>query len=774
TAKINIGTSGHYTLQMRADEMISAFGGPTNRNLKVYYYVTNLVGTSLKSTDSSLLPFANFKADPVEKDTTVPTIPAAPTVIPSSAKIKVKTKAPTSQIAVLVKVEIVARVKNGSGTVLGYIIDGTTPTNNVTEFKNDNGLHFKDTFNWKRADIIALYPTATTIEFYNYVTNEIGSSAASAATALNVSTWEVDPLGDDTAAPSGLTTPTIKKLKKAGLRIVLTAPTSGNLKLRKASVYIANGTHATATLWVSAADLTASTATEANGAIEAPPSGGHTVTVDRATLEAIFGTGGTITVYATWTNDIGASGFSSGATYNLTTGEPGAVDQDTAVPSSLGTPTLVYIARQGVHIEGLIVGANWNTPTDKWVVIYNGSSTYFDLAAYMSSGGATVQGAASEAAARYRIGPGKGHTPFGIKLYDLKQVFGFTNPTNTYAYFYAANAKGTSSKSSDSAALNLYTAKDIMGATDGVRVLDVAATMMSPGQLLGNGDALLVDNTNDQQYSWARWDGLTTPLPAIGGTGYKVITSTTNEIAYVSSTDSLWLKANSTWLLIQNVKRRIKAGQPYALTFMLRAASAITVTVKLHLYNLSRAALTGTANATSSTAVVGSGTLFLSEVSVGDQIVISSQKRTVQSITDNTHLTVTSAFSAASGAINVIIDNINDTINKTINLTTSYQLFEAVISMKNSPNLASTPGGTDYANHQFGVEITGNTQDVYDDYFMLVRGQQPMMFAPRGDETENFNTGAVPTYISTPDIVPISGTQGGSYLKDSGGFLNLQ
>jgi hypothetical protein len=773
TAKINVGTSGHYTLQMRADEMIAAFGGPTNRNLKVYYYVSNLLGPSLKSTDSAGIAFANFKADPVEKDTTVPTIPAAPTVIPSAAKIKCNTKPPTSQIAVLVKVEIVARVKNG-GTILGYIIDGTVPTNNATEFKNDNGLHFKDTFNWKRADIIALYPTATAIEFYSYVTNEIGTSAASAAASLNVSTWEVDPPGDDITAPSGITAPIIKRLKKAGLRIRLIAPTAGNLKLRQANVYIANGAHGVATLFVGASDLTTPTATEANGAIDALAAGGQTITVDRATLESIFGIGATITVYATWTNDIGTSGFSSGSTYNLAAGEAAAVDQDTAVPSSLSVATLVYIPRQGVHIENLRVNDNWNTPNDKWVVIYDNAGNYFDLPAYLSSGGATVRAASSELVARYRIGPGKNHAPFAIKLRDLKTVFGFGNPTNIYAYFYAGNGVGTSSKSTDSAALNLFGAKDIMGATDGVRVLDVAATMMSPANLLGNGDVLLIDNSNDEVYNWARWDGLVTPLPSIGSTGFKVITSTSAEIAYVSTTDSLWLKANSSWQLLQTLKKRLKAGQSYTQTFLLRAASAITVTVKLHLYNLSRPALTGTMNLTSSINCVGTGTLAGTEFVVGDYIVVSGQRRKVATITDALHWTVDAAFSAASGAMNVIIDNINNTISQSIQLTTDYQIFLATISMKNSPNLASTPGGTDYTTHYFGLEITSNTQDIYEDYFMLVRGQQQMMFAPRGDENDNFNIGVVPTFISTPDVVSISGTQGGSFAKDSGGLISPQ
>ena len=53
--------------------------------------------------------------------------------------------------------------------------------------------------------------------------------------------------------------------------------------------------------------------------------------------------------------------------------------------------------------------------------------------------------------------------------------------------------------------------------------------------------------------------------------------------------------------------------------------------------------LTGSINPTASTTVPGSGTAFLSEVSVGDEIVVSSETRTVSSINLNEELTVTEA-----------------------------------------------------------------------------------------------------------------------------------
>ena len=55
--------------------------------------------------------------------------------------------------------------------------------------------------------------------------------------------------------------------------------------------------------------------------------------------------------------------------------------------------------------------------------------------------------------------------------------------------------------------------------------------------------------------------------------------------------------------------------------------------------------LTGAIDPTgTNTAVPGSGTAFLSELSVGDEIVVSSETRTISSITSNTAAVVTAAW----------------------------------------------------------------------------------------------------------------------------------
>ena len=53
--------------------------------------------------------------------------------------------------------------------------------------------------------------------------------------------------------------------------------------------------------------------------------------------------------------------------------------------------------------------------------------------------------------------------------------------------------------------------------------------------------------------------------------------------------------------------------------------------------------LTGSIDPIASTTITGVGTLFLSEVSIGDEILVSSETRTVSSIASNTSLTISEA-----------------------------------------------------------------------------------------------------------------------------------
>ena len=58
--------------------------------------------------------------------------------------------------------------------------------------------------------------------------------------------------------------------------------------------------------------------------------------------------------------------------------------------------------------------------------------------------------------------------------------------------------------------------------------------------------------------------------------------------------------------------------------------------------------LTGSIDPIASTTITGVSTLFLNEVSPGDEIVVSSETRTVSTVTSNTSLTVTTATTDTS------------------------------------------------------------------------------------------------------------------------------
>src|SRR5262249_29259846 len=99
-----------------------------------------------------------------------------------------------------------------------------------------------------------------------------------------------------------------------------------------------------------------------------------------------------------------------------------------------------------------------------------------------------------------------------------------------------------------------------------------------------------------------------------------------------------------------------------------------------------------------------------------------------------------------------------------------------VFKMKDSPNFASTVGGADYARHQFALEITGNSQDIFYQNFMDVRGTDLMMCAPRGSEADSAGFTPIPTsFIAQPDIISacIVGIQGGWKGPDSGCLISV-
>lgn len=256
-----------------------------------------------------------------------------------------------------------------------------------------------------------------------------------------------------------------------------------------------------------------------------------------------------------------ADGFQREDIDNFTAGADGPVPTDTAVPSGLGTPNLQFIAKVGVHIDGMTVSTAWNTGLEKAIVLYDGSTTYFDLPTYMSSGAVTVQAAASEAAARYSIGSGKEHATLGVRLKDLKTILvGGTMK----GYFYATNTIGTSSKSTDSAGITLSGAKDIVSGRDAVNVVDVGVTLDTKVQQALNGDFLFNNGTAHHTNGWTK---------GTAASSTDIINTTTDDIFWDEDNHRLkWInKASSA---VHNFKKRLVKGDFYAVSVQAQTAGS--------------------------------------------------------------------------------------------------------------------------------------------------------------------------------------------------------
>ena len=79
------------------------------------------------------------------------------------------------------------------------------------------------------------------------------------------------------------------------------------------------------------------------------------------------------------------------------------------------------------------------------------------------------------------------------------------------------------------------------------------------------------------------------------------------------------------------------------LTKIYRVHTSGTTTTHTDLTRVNKV-LTGSINPTASTSVVGVGTAFTTELITGQSILVSGETRVIDSITDNTNLTVTAAF----------------------------------------------------------------------------------------------------------------------------------
>lgn len=107
--------------------------------------------------------------------------------------------------------------------------------------------------------------------------------------------------------------------------------------------------------------------------------------------------------------------------------------------------------------------------------------------------------------------------------------------------------------------------------------------------------------------------------------------------------------------------------------------------------------LTGSIDPTASTSVIGVGTLFLTELQVGDSIRVNGETRVVATIVDNLNLTVTVAFTDVANDItpekvgNIIAVNIGDTYT----VTAAGNFFSAVLLEIGDTLIANQNGAND-------------------------------------------------------------------------------
>lgn len=301
-------------------------------------------------------------------DTALTSSPAAPIVRPHASKIKFRAKRPTTNINQFVSCGVVARVKDGSGSILGYVVDGTTPTNNATEFKNVLEADYSDSFNWNKTAIQVLYPTATIIEFYNYITNGVGEGPASAVTTLTISTWTADPINADSAIVAAPAAPEILPHSRK-IKIKCIRPTANFNQFVKNEI-VARVKDAGGTILGYVRD-------------GAPPSNNvleflndvrddltHTFFWDKATIQSLYPTGATIEFYNRITNGFGPSGLGTAASMSISTWTADPVSGDTAVPT-LATPSAPDVeeldGKINVDVPALV--ANLHTLKRMYVVM---------------------------------------------------------------------------------------------------------------------------------------------------------------------------------------------------------------------------------------------------------------------------------------------------------------------------------------------------------------------------------------------------------------------
>lgn len=180
--------------------------------------------------------------------------------------------------------------------------------------------------------------------------------------------------------------------------------------------------------------------------------------------------------------------------------------------------------------------------------------------------------------------------------------------------------------------------------------------------------------------------------------------------------------------------------------------------------------LTGTINPTASTAVVGVGTLFTTQLVVGDRITVSGETRTVTAITDALNLTVDTAFTdtandttpdklgailvlkTSAGAVKAVMNDLGNIGVGTV-LPTAYMHLGAGTATANTAPLKFTSGTSLTTAEAGAVEFTT------DDYYATITTGAARKGIILNDGT-NLTSGKIPVATTNGRLVDSTGVSG--------------
>lgn len=616
--KNNILADWNHTFHWNKSDILSLY--PTAATIEFYTYVTNEIGTSAASPVATLT-VSTWQADSIIQDSAVTSSPSAPTVIPHTSKVKIKCAKPATNFNQFLNNAIVARVKNGAGTILGYIVDSTSgPTNNGTEFKNNLNDDINHTFHWNKSAILALHPTAATIEFYNYITNGAGEGAASAATALTVSTWQADSIIQDTAVVVAPAAPTlIPRSRKIKVKTVKPTSNFNQFVKNEIAARVKNGSGTILGYIVDATTGAALSAVEVFN--DLGPDINHTFNWTKSEIVALFPTGATIEFYNRITNGFGVSASGSAQSMSISSWEVDPLDKDAGAPNNLPTPRFYY-RRGKLHAKLDMSGVtNVNGPYSVQLSVNDGTNS-MNLDSLSDT--AFVSGIQF-----YHFGSDTAIT-IPTSLQQLQLIFG---PSALLRCAFKLTNLAGATTSVNSASLSALT-----GLTD--------YSPRSGGyNELWNGDFTNDDGAaSDTLGNWQQWKPTNGTLNGISTSTSAGRWDQANHLFFWRQNDS----STNKRYLTQNLFKTIVRGDFKSWSFFLSSNSSLTATVDVFLAALFD--LTGTVSINGTTTVTGSGTSFLTELKVNTEVAINNEIRIVQSITDDTHFVATSAFSTtASG-----------------------------------------------------------------------------------------------------------------------------